>query len=187
MLPGVTLKRAYLRAYLGAIVIALVWTAGGLAVAWIMLDPNWAPPRFHRYSWMHIADQVLLHLPPHLRAGLFCIPALMPWWFLAPGIAGGIRRMLGREPVVRFTEQGVEGWSLSGVYRFGWPELTRVSIFRPSAANPNSTIKLEGRDGHEYRDKRLPTLCLSSDMMEFSTADVMALLRRKRPDLVEDL
>jgi hypothetical protein len=168
-----------------AVLAELFW------LVWLSLDPNWRPTehrlRLHEPSYVHVLESVFEELPPWARAAIVAyVPAYICWLF-GSGVVSGLKRIFNREPNTVLDENGIRCWSAFGPCSIAWSEVTRIGVKRPRRLGPatHATIRIDGKYSTFLWRRTLTSILLTSHTMVFDTFDVMAFLRRKRPDLCD--
>ena len=160
-------------------------------LVWLSLDPGWHPTE-HRFrlgepSYVHLLERTFEELPPWARATIVAIvPAYISWLF-GPGVVSGLVRIFNREPFAVLDEQGIRCWNAFGSCSIAWSEATRVGVMRARRFGfaAHTTIRIDGKYRTFLRRRTLASILLTSDTMVFDTFEVMAFLRKKRPDLCD--
>ena len=160
-------------------------------LVWLSLDPDWRPTE-HRFrlrepSYVHLLEKVFEDLPPWARATIFAfVPAYICWLF-GSGVVSGLKRIFNREPFAALDEDGIRCWSAFGPGSITWSEVTRIGVMRARRFGfaAHTTIRIDGKCRSFLRRRTLASILLTSDTMVFDTFEVMAFLRKKRPDLCD--
>ena len=168
-----------------AVLALLFW------LVWLSLDPDWQPAqhrfRLHEPSYVHLLERFFEMLPPWARAAIVALVPAYVCWLFGSGVVSGLTRIFNREPIAALDEDGIRCWSAFGPCKIAWSEVTRISVMRARRLGPatHTTIRID-RTYNTFRLRRtLASILLTSNLMVFDTFDVMAFLRRKRPDLCE--
>ena len=170
-------------AILIAVLALLFW------LVWLSLDPNWRPTehrfRLHEPSYVHLLERVFEELPPWARAAIVAFVPTYICWLFGSGVVSGLTRVFTREPIAVLDEDGIRCWSAFGPCSIAWSEVTRISVMRARRLGPatHATIRIDGKYRTFLWRRTLASILLTSHTMVFDTFDVMAFLRRKRPDL----
>ena len=181
-------RKNFLAHWLGLAILTVV-LAFLFWLVWLSLDPDWHPAkhrfRLHEPSYVHLLERVFEELPPWARAAIVAfVPTYISWLF-GPGVVSGLTRIFNREPMAVLDENGIRCWSAFGACRIAWSEVSRISVMRARRLGPatHATIRIDGKYRTFVWRRTLASILLTSNTMVFDTFDVMAFLRRKRPDL----
>ncbi len=169
-----------------AVLALLLW------LVWLSLDPNWHPAE-HRFrpnesSYVHLLERVFEELPPWASATIVAsVPAYIGWLF-GSGAVSGLTRIFKREPVAVLDKSGIRCWSAFGPCGIAWSEATRIGVMRGRRFGfaTHTTIRIDGKYRTFFWRRTLTSILLTADTMVFDTFDVLAFLRRRRPDLCEE-
>ena len=160
-------------------------------LVWLSLDADWRPAehrlRLREPSYVHLLEKILEDLPPWASATIFAfVPAYICWLF-GSGVVSGLKRIFYREPISTLDEHGIRYWSAFGPCNIAWSEVTRISVMRARRFGfaSHTTIRIDGKYRAFLRRRTLASILLTSDTMMFDTFEVMAFLRKKRPDLCD--
>jgi hypothetical protein len=160
--------------------------------AWLSIDPAWSPslhPDKSIKHFLHGAEVIFESLPNWIRAPLMAFPALLFLSICGSGIASGILRIFRREPVAVLDERGIRGWSMWGSCSISWAEATQIEAKRlPFNWDPSVLTIIVHREPRLSNWGWEPSnIVLESRTMVFDPAEVMAFLRKSRPDLYEKM
>lgn len=170
---------------LTAVLALLFW------LVWLSLDPDWHPAehrfRPHEPFYVHLLEKFFEELPPWARATIVAfVPGYICWLF-GSGVISGLTRIFNREPTAVLDENGIRCWSAFGPSGIAWSEATRIGVMRARRFGlaTHTTIRIDGKYRTFFWRRTLTSILLTSDTMAFDTFDVLAFLRRKRPDLCD--
>jgi hypothetical protein len=174
-------------ALLIAALVPLFW------LVWLAMDPDWHPTEHRRrlfgHYYVHLVERFFEMLPPWARATIVAfVPAYICWLF-GSGVISGLTRIFNRESVAVLDENGIRCWSAFGPRSIAWSEVTRIGIMRARRFGlaAHTTIRIDGKYHTFFWRRTLASILLTSNTMMFDTFNVMAFLRKMRPDLCNSI